>query len=147
MKKLIILTAGLAILAFGCASSSTKTTDIVDTIRPGANEAIVYFIDMEIEGYDVTADEKGLPYAKITAGETTFRGRVIIIHSQVAFLAANVEFALLLEQGKIYLLVGTAQYMMWGISVYENVYNPRDKETNKIAFIPFINQPTLQTLQ
>jgi len=145
MKKMLIVTACLAMLTFGCAN--TKPAAVVDTIRPGANEAIVYFLNMEIEGYDVTMDEKGLPYTKITAGETTFRGRVIIIHSQVTFLAANVEFAVRLEQGKKYFLVGTAQNMQWGVSVYENVYKPEDKGTNKIAFIPFINQPTLQTLQ
>jgi len=139
VKKLIIAAAGFALLAFGC--SSTKPAAGVDAARPGANEATVYFLDMEIEGYDVTKDEKGPPYAKITAGETSFKGRVVIIHAQLAFLAANVEFAVRLEQGKKYFLVGTAQSMKWGVSVYENAYNPNDKAANKIAFIPFKSQP------
>jgi hypothetical protein len=143
MKKLIIITAFLVILVLGCATTNVSQ-GIVGTVRPGTNTATVYFLDMEIEGYDVTTDEKGLPYAQIPAGQTTFRGRVIIVHSEVAFLAANVAFDLRLEQGKIYLLVGTAENMRWGVSVYENVYNPEYKEANKIAFLPFINQPTLQ---
>jgi hypothetical protein len=148
MKKASKLTVMIIILAMlagsftGCAS--TKSAGIVGTVRPEANGATVYFLEMEIDGFNVAADEKGLPYARIPAGETTFRGRVIIRHSGVAFLSANVEFAFRLEQGKIYLIVGTAENMKWGVSIYENTYNPENKEINKIAFIPFIKQPTLQ---
>jgi len=128
----------LAVVVLLC---SCQTAPVVwDASYPAEKLATVLFINMKISSYNEIGVTK-FNWVKIPAGEVKLGGEVIISHAGFSFKASDMEWTCKLEEGKSYVMRGSSQDLLWGVSVYETESYQKISQENKVAFIPFKNQP------
>ena len=137
MGKKIIITSFAIFLLF--CSCQTKPV-VWDDSLPDASMATVQLVNMNIDSFNGIAVTKFF-WVKIPAGEVRLGGDVTIYHAGVGFRAQGMEFTCRFDAGREYVVQGTAQDMLWGVSVYEASKYSQISEANKIMFIPFKEQP------
>ena len=136
VKKTIIV--ALMVFSFFC-SCQTKP-DVWDSSYPEERLADVRFVYMKLASYNGISVTK-FNWVKIPAGAATFGGEVYIFHGGVQFTLRDMEFTCQFDAGTSYVVIGSQQDMLWGVSVHETSKPSRTTAENKIAFIPFKNQP------
>lgn len=136
-KRLSIAAAVVAVLFCSCQSVPV----VWDDSLPDEKTAVVLFVNVTITSYNGIGVTK-FNHARIPAGETTMGGDFAVYHAGMSFRLKDMEFTFLFEQGKEYIVQGSSQEMLWGVSVYEaSKYSEATAET-RVAFIPFKNQPS-----
>ena len=138
MRRNVVFTV-LAVFFLLCSCQS-KPVAWDDSI-PEDQMASVRLVNMKIDSFNGIAVTK-FNYVNIPAGEARLGGEVIIYHAGVNFRASGMEFTCMFEAGSAYIVQGGSQDMQWGVSVYKATKYSDVSAENKVAFIPFKNQPT-----
>ena len=140
MKSVPMISVLFMATAFLLFTACQSGPVIWDDSHPSEELATVRLMSMVIDSYNGIA-VKNFEWVKIPAGETRLGGLVIIEHAGVYWRANGMEFTCNLEKGKEYIITGKGENMQWGVSVYEASTYKEATEENKVAFIPFKNQP------
>ena len=135
-KKMVMVIFAASLLIISC-----QTNPVVwDNTYPEGKLTTVRLLSMKIDSYNGILVSK-FNWVKIPAGETRLGGDVNIGHAGITWVAKGMEFNCYLEEGKEYIIMGKSQDMQWGVSVYEASNYKEMSEENKVAFIPFKEQP------
>ena len=135
-KKAIIAILAVFFLVCSCQSGPVTWDDTI----PEEEMAAVQLINMKIDSFNGIAVTK-FNNVKIPAGETRLGGEVVVYHAGIGFRASGMEFTCMFEAGRQYIVQGSTQDMQWGVSVYEASKYSNISADNKVAFIPFKEQP------
>ena len=134
--KMVIILIAVFFLQISCQTGPV----VVDDSYPDEELVTVRFVSMEINSYNLIAVSK-FTWAKIPAGEAKLGGTVMIQHAGVSWKVNDAEFTCYLEKGAEYMIIGKGENMLWGVSVYKASNYREMTEENKVAFIPFKEQP------
>ena len=131
--------AALLVAAIFLLGSCQKSARVWDESLPEETLASVRFSGFAVDSFNGIPVSK-FNWVKIPAGVAAFGGVARIAHAGVTFTISDMEFSFVLDAGGDYIAYATHENMLWGVSVY-NAEGWRLRPENKIAFIPFRNQP------
>ena len=141
MNKKAKITVFAFLIFLVLCSCQTKPAAWDESI-PLEKTATVLLVSMNITSFNgITVIPKNFRWVHIPAGETTLGGNVFINHGGISFQAKGMEFTYTFKAGVEYVVQGQTQDMKWGVSVYEAKKHSQISAENKLAFIPFKNQP------
>ena len=136
-KQIGFLAVSLVVflLVSSCATVGGGMRVWDDTI-PAGNSATVRFNNMAIDSYNGISVTR-FNHVQIPAGEATFSGLVVIYHAGITWRANGMIFTCNFEAGKNYIVQGSTENRLWGVTVYNSTVRPE----NKVVFVPFKEQP------